>query len=537
MQFVPQQMSNCFGVKLDISDLEFEGKEQLEPFLTFNVRTYKVLSATGSEPEKFKTVMGAANWYLANVATDEQKILMAKVYALSCQMIRNDMSKLIEYPTKLSEFVIQLGEMYLTVVEQCGLMDAFYKYADANVSLQDISGYGSRPQDSKELTFSVDEMRALMNLAYVIKAAAPIFGELIMNIPDQYDAEGNKKTSAPKDIKVVNFLQPLILKHYSALDSKFRFTIEHIVDANCKNNNSSAAIFAGLIPSTRVAWIRASILVRNFVCCVLERTESNICRFVDTMVHNHLISQNNLANKNQVRPRKPIAALGAGEEADNTAQMETDSVVSNKPIDVEIIVSVAVDSVVDDMLVTYQFTHDELDTNFRYLMNHPVVQTQLNRFVLTSIFGDKLGGGRGIEMLGRKPFTKLACLLQMIAFNLGLREFGHMLTATKTGMCNVIKTDEEIKFELNYSTGFPYRTCKDRFASSSRASDGKEWDKQMKDICDDIIHNCYVYNTPPAIMDALGEEAPSNGETIPVEVEIINEACTIINMFAGSGVN
>ena len=166
-------------------------------------------------------------------------------------------------------------------------------------------------------------------------------------------------------------------------------------------------------------------------------------------------------------------------------------------------------------------------------MNHPVAQTQLNRFVLTSIFGDRLGGGRGIEMLGRKPFTKLACLLQMIAFNLGLREFGHMLTATKTGMCNVIKTDEEIKFELNYSTGFPYRTCKDRFASSSRASDGKEWDRQMKDICDDIIHNCYVYNTPPAIMDALGEEAPSNGEAIPVEVEIINEACTIINMFAG----
>lgn len=531
MKFCSVPIGNKFGLKLDISDLHIPDKKKLEPFLTFNVKTYTVLSAEGDNKDRFKNVGGAPNWYFEHI-DEKSKVTLAQFFALACQMIRSEMPLVVNSRSKTNEFLLKLGEMYLAVIDACHAREAFRKYADENVQLQDITGYGSRPQDSKELTFSVEEMCELMNLAFIIKLAAPIFGELILNIPDAYDADGRKKNSEPKDIKVVAFLQPLITKHYEALDNKLQYFIEHIVTTQLKNNDSAAAIFAGLIPATRVTWIRAAILVRNFVCCALERQDSNIVRYVDTMVHSHLISQANFTNRNQVKLRKPAASFGAGEDSDNTAQMETDSVVSNRPKDTEIIIMANVDKVVNEFLVRFQITHAEMDECVDYLMKHPVVPTPLNRFCACAIFGDMLGGGRGIEMLDREPFTKLVALLQMLAFQHGLCEFGHMLTASKSEAVRVIKSADEIKFELNYSTSYPYRSCRDKFTCSSKASDGKEWDRQMKDICDNIIQTCYVYNTPYFIIDKLGDSWDGvNGEEIPIEEEIITEACTLIDMF------
>lgn len=532
MQFIPEPMGNWFGVKLDISDLEFPNKDRLIPYLTFNVKTYQVLSSKGSDPDKFKVVFGAPNWYLAH-APDESKIRIAQFYALACQMIRSEMPAVVNNVSKLNAFVANLGEMYLAIIEACQVREEFRKYADINVQLQDISGYGSRPQDSKELTFTVDEMRDLMDLAFIVKMAAPILGELMLNIPDRLDSDGKKRSAAFKEGEVVGFLMPLVNKHFLQLDDHVQFFIEHITETQCRGEDNPAATFAGLITATRVRWIHSAILIRNFVCCVLERADSNIVRFIDTMVHSHLISQNNLANRNQVKSRKPAAAFGAGEDADNTAQMETDSIVSNRTLDTEIIIEDAVDNVVQDLLITHNMTNDELDSCVDYLLRHPVYQTPLNRFAITSTIGDRLGGGRGVEMLHREPYTKLVALLQLIAFKHGLIEFGHMLTAQKSGMTRMIKGPDIVKFELNYGTGFAYRACKDRFASFSRASDGKEWDKQMHDIANDIAEAKYLYNTPPLITEQLGQDAPNNGEEIPVEVEIISEACSIIQMFKG----
>jgi hypothetical protein len=182
------------------------------------------------------------------------------------------------------------------------------------------------------------------------------------------------------------------------------------------------------------------------------------------------------------------------------------------------------------------FDDAEMDQCMDYLIRHPVMPTPLTKFLAYAVFGDKLGGGRGIDVLDRRVYTRLICLLQMIVFHLGLKELGHMLTANRTDTVRLMKTPEETKFELNYGTGFAYRACNDRFASMSRASDGKEWDRQMHDICEDIVNHKYTYNTPLFIMDQLGDSAPVNGEVIPVEIEIISEACSVITMFCGHSV-
>lgn len=530
MKFIPVPIGSYFGVKLDISDLDIEQKDRLEPFLTFNVKTFTILGSDGDKPESFNIVFGAPNWYFDH-ASDEAKKKIAEFFAISCQMIRMNSIESATPATRFTDFVMKLGEMYMSIVESCNLIEEFRHYADTHVQLQDISGYGDRPQDSKELTFSVEQMRELMSLAHLSKLVAPIFGELVMNIPDlRKEPRSARRGTIPKEMRIVPFLSPIIDKYYHELDDKLRYYIEHIVKTKCKDSNNAAAVFSGLIDSTRVEWIRAVALVRNFVLCQLEREDSNIVRFIDTVAHTHITNQKNFANKNQVQTRKPISAFGGEEDSDNVSQMEIDSVVSLRPLDTQAIVTVAVNRAVQDVLVQRQITYDELEECYQYLMRHPIIPTPLNRLMVCAIFGDKLGGGRGVDLLERGSYTRLVCLLQMIAFQTGLNELGHALTASKTNAVRVTRNAEETKFELNYATSGAYRNCREKFSGSSRAFDGSEWDKQMKIVADDLLQTCYTYNTPPFILGMLGPDSEGiNGNMIPVEIEIITEACTMID--------
>ena len=527
-----------FGVKLNIDDLDIEHKEKLEPFLIFHVRTYLVLCREGNKPERFREVLGAANWYLENKATLENKRNIAQFYALVGMMIKENMPKIKDNPKAMLDFIKELGQMYLAVVDECGLREAFSEYAHTFVQVQDISEYGKRPQDTADLTFSLDEMYELMNLAYLAKMCAPIFGELILNMPDVYDEEGNKKHTLNKERRVSNFLTPLIQKYFLEVDDKTRYYVEHFVKTQCKDESSSgsaAPVFSGFITSTRVSWIMAMLLVRNFVGCDIERRDSNIVRYVDTMAHSHVITQNNAANHNQVRQRLSMSSMGSGDDSNNDSQMETDSVVSDRPLDIAIIVSTAVKRTIDDFLVERQITHDELDECVNWLMNHPVAITPLNRCMICAIFGHKIGGGRGVDLIKRENYTRLAALIQLIAFQLGMFEIGHMMTACKTGNVRIVEGDEEVRFRNSYRTSFDYAACRSKFDVSSRASSESEWDRQMQEICDDIVQNVYTHNTPPFILEKLStpdcDMTVINGRNIPTDVKVINEMCTFINMY------
>ena len=527
-----------FGVKLNIEDLDIEHKDKLEPYLIVHVRTYLVLCREGNKPERFREVLGAANWYLENRATDEDKKSIAQFYALAGMMIKEEMPKYVDNPREMLEFIKRLGQMYLTVVESCKLKDAFSEYAHNFVQVQDISEYGKRPQDTADLTFSLDEMYELMDLAYLCKMCAPIFGELILNMPDRYDGDGNKKYTLTKERRVSNFLTPLIQRYFLDVDEKTRYYVEHFVKTQCKDeaaSGSSAPVFSGFITSTRVSWIMSTLLVRNFVGCDIERRDSNIVRYVDTMAHSHVITQNNTANRNQVRQRLSMSSMGSGDDSNNDSQMETDSVVSDRPLDVAIIVSTAVKRTIDDFLVERQITHAELDECVNWLMKHPVAITPLNHCMICAIMGHKIGGGRGVDLIKRENYTRLAALIQLIAFQMGMFEIGHAMTASKTGNVRILEGDDEVRFRNSYRTSFDYSACRNKFDASSRASNESEWDRQMQDICNDIVQNIYTYNTPPFILDHLStpdcDMTLINGRPIPTDVKIINEMCTFINMY------
>lgn len=535
MRFEPIQLGNHFGISLNIEDLDIDHKDRLQPLLVFHTK-YTVLREHGNKPERFNTVLGAANWYLAR-AKLENKRAIAEFFAAARYMIAEDMPKVVNNASQLLQFIRKLGEMYLNVVDQCELIQAFREYSLENVKVQDISGYGDRPQDSKELSFSLDEMYEVMDIAFLCKLCAPIFGELLTNIPDQFDADGKKKKTVTKESRISVFMDPVIRKHFAAVDEKMQYFVEHVVTNQCKNDEvqNSAPVFSGFIIPTRVALIMSQLLIRDFVTVDIEKDESNVVRYVDTMTHNHVITQNTAANKNQVRQRIAVSAYGASEDSNNWSQMEVDSVISDRPLDIKIIVENSVSRAIDDFLIERQITHEELDKCVKYLMRELVMPTPLNKFLIVAIFGSKIGGGSGVDLIARKSLTKLTALLQLTAFQHSMFELGHMLTAKKSEQVRVVEGDEEIKFRNSFRTSYDYATCRERFDNSSKTSEVSEWDRQMSDICDDIVQSFYLYNTPPFILEQLVASDPNaleiNGKVIPTDVRVINEACSLISLY------
>lgn len=542
MKFVCESVNDVNKIRLDISDLPLDNKEKLEPFLYFNGSTYKNIKEADIDPHAFDHIFGVVNWSLARLS-EEENIALAQFFVSANYTIH-------EYKPEQGafiDFVEGLGQQFANVIQKTRLLQLFRQYSIEKITLQDTSEFGKRPQDTDELTFKEEEMRETMVLAMFCKLAAPIFGELINNLPETKSPDG-KKQQLPKykESKCSGFMTPLICVYFADLWNKLLVYIDHIITGLCAKVEDSAAIFHGLTASTRPGLVMSSLFVRNFVLCELEKPESNIIRYTDTLVRTLVNTQNTNAHKCQVRARKAPGS-SSSDESGNMAQMEIDSLVSSSTYDGPILIEDSIDKVIDKYRAIYEISAVEFDACVEYFKRNQIYISLLNKFVACVVFGREIGGGRGVEEVDSFSYTKLIALLQLISFSKGYIELGNMLTAQKS---NNVRMDVDLaldSFKRQSPTLPNYVTCRSRFSRSSEsevAADTKknirerEWDKQMNDIMDELIQTIFVVNTPDYILDQTLEgwdkplnEFIHNGTAIIPTTEIMEQACALINEY------
>jgi hypothetical protein len=208
------------------------------------------------------------------------------------------------------------------MVEQANVVEAFRRYAYNNITLQDTSTFGTRPQDTNELTFKEPEIREVMVMAMLCKLASPVFGELINNLPEELDVEsGKRRLPKYKESRCSGFLNAVLGKYFTTpIDSDGRTLLDklqgyilHIVKGLCSKHQDPAAIFHGLTEYTRTSIIMSAMLVRNYVLCQLEKNESNIIKYTDTLVRTLAQTQDTNAHKAQIRTRKAPGSMSNDE--------------------------------------------------------------------------------------------------------------------------------------------------------------------------------------------------------------------------------
>lgn len=540
-------------VRLDISDVKFpkaEEKEMIEPYLLFNAGTYKNIKEVDVAPEAFMHIFRAPNYALSKLS-NEQKVAVAEFFASANYTIKNKLPRDTNDPelgSKFLSFVEKLGEQYRDVVKKVNLIEHFRAYA-ASIQLQDTSNFGNRPQDTEELTFREPEMREVMVLAMFGKFASPIFGELINNLPEQREEDGKRKLPKYKESSCSGFMTALIGEYFADLVNHLQLYIHHIVNSICAKNQDPAVIFHGLTPNIRTSIILSSLLVRNYVLCELEKPESNIMRYTDTMVRTLTQTQDTNAHKSQVRTRKAPGSMMIGDESGNMAQMEIDSLVSTGTMDGPIIIESSIESIVQEQRLIHNISKREFDECLEYFNRNPIYPTSFNKFVASEIFSTAIGGGKGIEMLDHKPLEKLIALLQLMAFSLGYIELGNMLTASKSDRVRISLTANEDIFVRQAPTLPNYRDCRARFAageSGEMYQDLKkslreaQWDKHLEEIITDLAQTIYLVNTPDVILNMpCGDSGQTlgdiyhNGDEIAVSTKITEQMCMLFSIHHG----
>lgn len=523
MLFRPKTEGNQIVVYLD-PEMDLPERDAIEPYLSFHCTTYKKISNDGEKPEVWGAIFSATNWMLHQL-TDEQRKQVLMCFCNINAAIKHDMPK-DQGPLAVAEFVKQLGERYLRLVDDLGLIEKFDTYSRMYIKMGDTSKFGKRPQDTAELTFVEEEMRALIVVAFLCKMMAPVFGELMANIPSVLTIEdGKKKTERDREMKCVVLMNPIIEAHFKTLIDKFQHYLRHTVNGCC-STDKPAAVFSGYTPSTRSYIIFANLLVRNFINVNLLQDDSNIMRFSDSIARTLVGTQDSNSNRKQVKTRVAYGAT-TGDEGGNIAQMEIDSLVSLKTMDVPIIVAASIRGVIDKYMLRYDISWKEFQECLDYFAKNPIHPSSINRFVTCGFFGRDIGGGRGILTLDSTHYTQLVCLLQMIVFTYGYKQFGHILTAAPTTNVKVMQSEADSLFMLNYGTSFSYHNCKAKFEGGAISSNGREWDTQMQSIVSDLTKQYYVYNTPDYIWDLMNED-DTNGKTIEVTSEITGQMCAFI---------
>ena len=316
---------------------------------------------------------------------------------------------------------------------------------------------------------------------------------------------------------------------------KLQNYIHHIVMSLPSKNQDSAAIFYGLTPNTRTSIIMSSLLVRNYVSVELEKPDSNIIRYTDTMVRTLSQTQDSSAHKSQVRTRKAPGSMVIGDDSNNADQMEVDSLVSIGTMDGPILVKCAVDDVVTAHRRSLDINRADFQKCLDFFKDNPIKQTPLNMFAVTAVFGREVGGGRGIEMITSEPYTKLVAMLQLIAFSMGYIQLGNFLTAAKSPEVKMQLTLEEENFKRQATTLSHYRACREQFSKSTITVGDQMWDKQMGIMLDDLASSIYLVNTPDYILDMVPEGATdpigsmfSNGDILIPTVDMTEQLAALV---------
>ena len=554
MEFTCVVVNGTNKVKLDVEDLKLENKKVLEPYLVFNCSTFKNIKDYQTNQAGFESIFKIPNWAISKLS-EESKIEVAKFFASACYTIRESMPKMMadvpamRAPMVFIQCVEELGKQYYEMCDKVHFFDLFKEYAHT-IKLQDTSEFGERPQDTPELTFKEPEIRLTMVLAMFCKLATPIFGELINNLPASDFDHSRSRLPRQRESRCSWFLSAIQAHYFADLLCRLEFYISHIVKGLCDKNSEGnvAPVFAGHTPNTRVATIMSSLMVRNFVLCNLEQPESNVIRYTDTMVRTLVQTQDTNAKKAQVKLRNAPGSMLSGDDGGKMAQIEIDSLVSDGTVDTELIIEESINSIIDDFRLRYEITKEEFDACLNYFLDgHPCYQTPLNRYVATVVFGREMGGGRGIDIIDTKAYTKLIVMLQLIALSMGMYPLMVALTATKTNNVRLTLGKNEDLFKRMAPTRPNYIDCRSRFSTGdsgdiyldvTKSVRERAWDMQMEELINDLATVKYTANVPDYILELTppGAEEPigsfiHNGEEIIPTVEITEDACKLVNVF------
>ena len=524
----------------DTEYLMLPNREHTQHLYKFPIKSYSKLKMKlgdefSDENSGWISIFGYVNVFFSTL-TEEEQLKVALTYALIHMDCDNYYKKNDIYQT--SSLIAKISDRLLLLDKEIDLVRKMYRFVvdSDTIKIGVMENAGSRPQDSKELTFHDDEVMLVATLAMLCKAFCPIFG-LLINIL------ASNLSPTLQDVHCSGIFTGIINAHDSefepilnlkAVTEKLKHYIEHQAAQICRNDIDSS-IVAGYDVHSLAYSLYCKLLVRKLVGISLANRESNIMAFIVVYVRNctrQTISGTKSKNPTMLREDKETES-----EDGNTARLETDSMTSKKTADITDLVTAFVDPAVTRVMDTYDISQEEIKMCLDWYQTHPIVPNCINKQLNSLQYGQDFGGSLGIQMLIRPEFSLITVLLQLVMMKQveTLRDdekktFGtlvHLLTAQPSISVTMSGLNGNNVW-LQTAGSVHYHKCLQKFQNSTVTNKNKAWENHIKNLIEEVTVEHYAYNSAPYIYECLGQDV-MNGKVIPIDANVFKAYCFYYN--------
>ncbi len=509
MNIEPQVLiDNTVVAYLNIDDLDMP-KENIAPtLLQFQVSTYDILTRvrkrvtpgtnTRIQDPGWDVIFANVNQFLQGLSK-EQQVTVAQSFIL----MHNTITEFFKQNTDLlmiNQMLHAVGTQLDELDQAMDLTGQLRNYVDNNMFVGVYEGAGKRAQDSDILTFQPEQVRTLMSITLLCKLLSPVFGTIMAHLKKKID---NKL----KEAHSVVILKRLFDRRFPALIEKLMYYINNTVEHH--HEESASSIMHGFDTMSMTQHMYGILMTRQFVNVDLRVKNGNLMTYIIVSIKRAINTVRSAIKNNPTCSRKPIAAKH--DDDGNTSQLEIDSMISKKTLDVCPLINAAIEPVIKKLMAKYQIDEEAYQQSLKFYLNNPIVPNPINKDVNAMFFAKELGGGNGLLMLHGTEYTKLTALMQLIIFSLDINytELGHLMTANVADTA-IDTTINNSMFQVRVGSSQYYRSVKQLFDSNPYGIKGKDWDNHIKRITDIIITNKYVYNSSNFIWNWLDEDNLNN---------------------------
>lgn len=525
---------------LNTEGVEIPNKELWERYFSFPLKSYSKLKNNKSSGEAddssgWISVFGYVN-ILFNTFTPKEQAAIVMTYGM--------IHKIVEDASKNKEMFLT-NTLINTISEKINNLDReidlvrkthHFVMESGSIKIGIMKDAGSRPQDSKELTFHDDEVMLVATLAMLCKMFCPVFGLLI-------SVYSNILGPTALDMHCSSIFTALINTHngesenvlnLKSVTEKLKYYIEHQTAQICRGDIDSG-IVAGYDVHSLAYSLYCKLLVRKLVGISLAKSECNIMAFIVVFVRS-CTRQTICATKSK-QPSMLREDMDSESEDGNTARLETDSMTSKKTADIEALISAFVGPTVRRIMTIYDISSDEIKTCSDWYQSHPIVANSINQQLNSLQYGSDFDGSIGIKMLKCPQFSLITILTQLIlihhAENMNEAEkdiFGkliHLVTAVPGESQNLAGVNPN-NIWLHTASSPHYQKCLQRFPNTTAVGKIKAWEEHVHSMILEITPKHYMYNSAPYIWEALGQEN-RNGTIIPIDSSVFIAYCYYYN--------
>lgn len=491
--------------------------------LYFCIDTYKKLAT--DPPEIWEALLRPANGFLQHLSEHDSKLLC--LFYIDVRKIIDE--ELIVLRGNLADVSNHIGNKLYDLSVQMDLPSKLIYYChNYDIPVPDLSYAGSRMgQDHREeMTFREPEYYRVMAISILCKLLCPIWGDLTYRTIKYID-------TMQKETHCVGVIMPVLgTELFHEVTQKLYLYISNIIDIEMSRsytNASFTATIGGFSKDRFNQSVYAMILVKRYVNVDFYTPNGNLMVWTSTCAKQSFSSLLGTLNKKCHMMKRIDISDGPdkGDEESNISVLEYSSKVTIVTADVPVLIKYGVRKAISNICREYQVSDLDMQAAVTYYHQNPIQVSFLNKILVGTLMGNRIGGARGLKYLSHLEYTQLVVITQIYIANQIHSSLVHLLTAFIEEETKTYTNTIDQRINSLFDSSGEYRACEKIF---SYPIDNISIGGILTKIKDHVTKYNHYANTAPNVSTIMDEDPLTKGELIYYDELVMRHFCQIILM-------